>query len=202
MIHEIMMHIHRAWIDKENLDDKRIEAIVEKAAYLPFANSEQLKKSKQGALSCARAYIEQNKADADRMIASEMEINIEMGDGISVNGRIDLIRTVDDNGTDKVAIVDLKSAGHDAEQCLNAEQLKIYALGYEINTGQLADRLMIYNLDAPDGSKNESQPVDSKLIDATKKGIVDAANKIRESKLPRCSGKSCATCYVKGLCKR
>ena len=202
MLHEIMMQIHRAWIDHEVLTDDRVDSIVDKALHLPFANSAQLANGRVGAIGCARAYIEQNKADADRMIASEMEINIEMGDGISVNGRIDLVRTIDDNGTDKVAIVDLKSAGHDAEQCLNAEQLKIYALGYKENTGKLADRLMIYNLDAPDGSRNRSQSVKSSDIKDTQKKIVDAANNIRSSNLPRCKGSACDSCYVKGLCRK
>ncbi len=55
-------------------------------------------------------------------------------------------------------------AGKDAEQCLNAEQLKIYALGYQEMTGKRADYLMIYNLDAPDGSKNAGEDIKDALI--------------------------------------
>ena len=202
MLHEIMMHIHKSWIDGKTLSESDVDRIAQNALYLPFASKPQLDKSLAGAKSCAHAYIKQNEADADKMIASEMDINIEMGDGVSVNGRIDLVRKIDDNGTDKVAIIDLKSAGKDAEQCLNAEQLKIYALGYQEMTGEKADYLMIYNLDAPDGSKNAGEDIKDTLVIEVQKKIKKAAKCIRENDLPRPKklGDKCKNCYVRGLC--
>ena len=203
MLHEIMMHIHDAWINGKTLTDKQIEKIAEDALFLPFAIKPQLENALKDAKSCAKAYVEQNKADADKIIASEMDINIEMGSGVSVNGRIDLVRKVDlKTGKDKTAIVDLKSAGKDAEQCLNAEQLKIYAIGYEEATGMPADYLMIYNLDHPDGSANKGEAVDKLDLEKTKKAVVDAARCIRDSNLPKKKGKQCDKCYVKSLCKK
>ena len=203
MLHEIMMHIHDAWIKGETLTDKQIEKIAEDALYLPFAIKPQLENALKDAKSCAKVYVKQNKDDADKIIASEMDINIEMGSGVSVNGRIDLVRKVDlKTGKDKTAIVDLKSAGKDAEQCLNAEQLKIYAIGYEEATGMPADYLMIYNLDHPDGSANKGEAVDKLDLEKTKKAVVDAARCIRDSNLPKKKGKQCDKCYVKSLCKK
>ncbi len=201
MLHEIMMHIHNAWIDKKKLSDEDIDKIAEEALYLPFASEPQLEKSLEGARKCAHAYVKQNEKDADKMIASELDINIEMGDGVSVNGRIDLVRKIDDGGSDKVAIVDLKSAGKDAEQCLNAEQLKIYALGYQQMTGENADYLMIYNLDAPDGSKNAGEDIRQETIIEVQDKIKEAAGCIRNSELPRDKGEKCVNCYVRGLCE-
>ena len=202
MLHEIMMHIHNAWIEKRKLSDEEIDKIAEEALYLPFASQPQLDNSLKGAKDCAHAYVKQNEADADKMIASELDINIEMGDGVSVNGRIDLVRKIDDDGTDKVAIVDLKSAGKDAEQCLNAEQLKIYALGYQEMTGTNADYLMIYNLDAPDGSKNAGEDIKAEAVTEVQKSIRDAAKHIRDNDLKRPDKQQdkCAGCYVRGLC--
>ncbi len=202
VLHEIMMHIHRAWIEGRTLTEMEIDQIAEDALYLPFASDRQLANSLQGAKNCAQAYVRQNAADADKMIASELDINIEMGEGVSVNGRIDLVRRIDTDGSDKIAIVDLKSAGKDAEQCLNAEQLKIYALGYAQMIGKPADYLMIYNLDAPDGSKNAKEEIRQESIDAVQEKIMSAANHIRNSNLPRCEGEMCRKCYVRGLCKR
>lgn len=201
MLHEIMMHIHNAWIDKKKLSEEEINKIAEESLYLPFASGPQLDKSLQGAKKCAHAYVKQNEKDANKMIASEMDINIEMGDGISVNGRIDLVRRIDDDGKDKIAIVDLKSAGKDAEQCLKAEQLKIYALGYQQMTGQNADYLMIYNLDAPDGSKNAGEDIRQETVNDVQVKIRKAADCIRNSNLPRDPGNKCDNCYVRGLCK-
>ena len=202
VLHEIMMHIHNAWIEGKTLTKKEIDDIATEAMYLPFASEPQIQKSLVGAKKCAQAYVKQNEKDADKMIASELEINIEMGDGVSVNGRIDLVRKIDENGKERTAIVDLKSAGKDAEQCLNAEQLKIYALGYEGMTGETADYLMIYNLDHPDGSKNASEPVDRNILIEVEKSVKHAANCIRNSTLPKQEGKNCDQCYVKGLCKK
>ncbi len=200
VLHEIMMHIHRAWIKGEKPGDKELEKIAEEALYLPFANSVERDKALQGAIDCAKAYVKQNIADADKMIASEMDINIEMGDGVSVNGRIDLVRKIDADGKEKTAIVDLKSAGKDAEQCLNAQQLKIYAIGYQEATGQPADYLMIYNLDHPDGSKNAKEQVEDTVLVETRRSITDAAKYIRGNDLPRRIGENCEKCYVKNLC--
>lgn len=200
MLHEIMMHIHRAWIDGKKLNSGELERIAEDALYLPFANTKELEKALKGAKDCAKAYVRQNEADADKMVASEMDINIEMGDGVSVNGRIDLVRKVDDDGSEKTAIIDLKSAGKDAEQCLNAEQLKIYAIGYQEATGEPADYLMIYNLDYPDGKKNAKEEVRRETLVETRKLVLDAARCIRGDHLPRQKGGNCKNCYVKHLC--
>jgi DNA helicase-2/ATP-dependent DNA helicase PcrA len=200
VLHEIMMHIHRAWIEGRRPNKAEIDQIAEEALFLPYANSAQLDKSLKGAKKCAEAYVKQNEANADRVIASEMNINLEMGQGVSVNGRIDLVKSVDTAGSEKVSIVDLKSAGKDAEQCLNAEQLKIYALGYENATGKKADYLEIYNLDHPDGSKNAREEVKQEVLESVRKGVIDAANNIRNNNLPKCRSEKCATCYVKGLC--
>ncbi|MCR5205358.1 MAG: ATP-dependent helicase [Lachnospiraceae bacterium] len=202
MLHEIMMHIHKAWIAGEELTREQVDRIVNGALYLPFASEPELRRALQGAKSNAWSYVEQNKRDADKMIASEIDINIEMGDGISVNGRIDLIRKIENDEKDKIAIVDLKSAGKDAEQCLNAEQLKIYELGYEEMTGEPADYLMIYNLDFPDGSKNAMEKIQKKEIEVVRGKIMKAANDIRSSQLPRCEGSKCDTCHLKKLCMR
>lgn len=202
MLHEIMMHIHRAWIDGKDLEDSQVEEIAENALYLPFASKPQLENSLNDAKNCAKAYVEQNKKDARRIKAAEMDINIEMGEGVSVNGRIDLVRTIDTiNGSEKTAIVDLKSAGKDAEQCLNAEQLKIYAIGYQEASGEPADYLMIYNLDKPDGSGNKGEDVRNDDLIETRKRIIKAARSIRNSELPCQKGEKCKSCYVKGLCK-
>ena len=200
VLHEIMMHIHRAWIEGRRPNKAEIDRIAEEALFLPYANSAQLDKSLKGAKKCAEAYVKQNEANADKVIASEMNINLEMGQGVSVNGRIDLVKSVDTAGLEKVSIVDLKSAGKDAEQCLNAEQLKIYALGYENATGKKADYLEIYNLDHPDGSKNAREEVKQEVLESVRKGVIDAANNIRNNNLPKCRSEKCATCYVKGLC--
>ena len=200
-LHEIMMHIHRFWIEGKRLDRQQVDEIAKRSLYLPFASEPQLEKSLQGAKKCAWAYVLQNQKDTDKIEAAELDINIEMGQGVSVNGRIDLVCRLDTpDGKEQVAIVDLKSAGKDAEQCLNAEQLKIYAIGYQEMKGKTADYTMIYNLDVPDGSANKGEKVDPEALAQTRQHVLDAADCIRNSRLPMRRGENCKNCYVRGLC--
>ncbi|MDO4189775.1 MAG: PD-(D/E)XK nuclease family protein, partial [Lachnospiraceae bacterium] len=200
-MHEIMMHIHRAWIEKKTIDDEWIEKTVTESMNLPYANSVQIKNAIADATKCAKAYVQQNKKDADNIESAELDINIELGEGVSVNGRIDLVIKGQGKNAETM-IVDLKCSGKDAEQCLNAEQLKIYAIGYKEMTGNDADYLMIYNLDKPDGSDNKQEPIKHDTLDETRKRIITAAKNIRKSNLPRVVSEKCENCYYKNLCNK
>ena len=200
MLHEIMMQIHRLWIDGKRPGPERVRAIAKTALCLPYADDDIRRRALSDATDNALAYVRQNEPEADRIRHAEIDIDLELGEGVSVNGRIDLIRTYEDNGRERLAVVDLKSAGKDAEECLNAEQLKIYALGYRERTGESADSLMIYNLDVPDGSANTEEPVDWALLERTRERILAAARCIRASDLPR-TEEACADCRLSGVCR-
>ena len=103
-----------------------------------------------------RAYVRRNAPEADRIRLAEADIELDLGDGVTVNGRIDLVRTVEADGAEHTAIVDLKTGAKDASECLNAEQLRIYALGYRALTGEAAQQLQIYHLDE---SQVRAEPV-------------------------------------------
>ena len=121
-----------------------------------------------------------------------------MGDGIKVNGRIDLVKRREISGEEKTYIVDFKTASRDVTECINAEQLKIYALGYQKLTGENADYLEIYNLD---NSESERQRVTEGLLDDVSRDIRAAAANIRNNDLPRkCSKERCQKCYLNYLC--
>lgn len=91
--------------------------------------------------------IVRNEADFDNITMAEADIELDMGDGIKVNGRIDLVKRREISGEMKTYIVDFKTKNRDVTECINAEQLKIYALGYMKLTGEKADYLEVYNLD-------------------------------------------------------
>ena len=56
-----------------------------------------------------------------------------LGDGVSIVGRIDLVRRID---TGETTIVDLKSSERAQAEDVTEAQLHVYALGYENLTGQ------------------------------------------------------------------
>ena len=128
----------------------------------------------------------------------EADIELDMGDGIKVNGRIDLVKRREISGEEKTYIVDFKTASREVTECINAEQLKIYALGYQKLTGETADYLEIYNLD---NSESERQRVNEGLLENVSRDIRDAASNIRNNDLPRkCSKEKCQKCYLNYLC--
>jgi DNA helicase-2/ATP-dependent DNA helicase PcrA len=202
MLHEVMMHLHRLWLAGERPGPDQVREIVRRSLFLPYADRTILARAGKSAEANALAYWRQNGQDAGRIRHAELDIDLQLGEGVNVNGRIDLIRTYETEGGERLAIIDLKSAGKDAEECLNADQLKIYALGYRERTGEMADRLMIYNLDVPDGSANTQEPVDPALLERTKERIRAAVRHIRAGDLPRKPGAVCETCRLRNLCRR
>ena len=102
------------------------------------------------------------------------------------------------SGEEKTYIIDFKTASREVTECINAEQLKIYALGYQKLTGETADYLEIYNLD---NSESERQRVTEGLLENVSRDIRDAASNIRNNDLPRkCSKEKCQKCYLNYLC--
>ena len=77
----------------------------------------------QAARRAIEGYIRKNAAEFKNLEFSEKAIEIALGDGVSVAGRIDLVRRID---TGEVTIVDLKS--NDLEQIRLERDLK--KLGY------------------------------------------------------------------------
>lgn len=197
-MHEIVRNIHKRYLAGEKLTDSEIANIVETSFYLPYANEKleanMLKSAKKNILE----YVSKNGGDFDKITMAEADIELDMGDGIKVNGRIDLVKRREISGEEKTYIVDFKTASRDVTECINAEQLKIYALGYQKLTGESADYLEIYNLD---NSESERQRVTEGLLEDVSRDIRTAATNIRNNNLPReCSKKKCQECYLNYLC--
>ena len=57
-------------------------------------------------------------------------IEIDLGDNVTVNGRIDMVKQVNTDGQKETVIVDFKTANKRVLEEIKTEQLKIYALGY------------------------------------------------------------------------
>ncbi len=75
---------------------------------------------------------------------SEKQIQVHVAPGITVDGRIDLVRRLD---TDELSIVDFKSTARAQDEDVTRDQLHVYAVGYEELTGERADLIEVLNLD-------------------------------------------------------
>ena len=197
-MHEIVMNIHRRFLSGETLSSEDIEQIVNDSFYLPYANPKLQDNMLEGAKKSIAGYVTKNQDDFANITMAEADIELDMGDGIKVNGRIDLVKRREISGEEKTYIVDFKTASREVTECINAEQLKIYALGYQKLTGKTADYLEIYNLD---NSESERQRVTEGLLENVSRDIRDAASNIRNNDLPRkCSKEKCQKCYLNYLC--
>lgn len=197
-MHEIVQNIHRKYIAGEVLKPEDVNKIVEESFYLPYANTKLEENMRNSARKSSLNYFEKNKDDFKDITMAEADIELDLGDGIKINGRIDLVKKREISGEEKTYIVDFKTANRDVTECINAEQLKIYALGYQVLTGEKADYLEIYNLD---NSEQQRERVTDELLTNVKKDIRNAANKIRTNDLPReCSSEKCSKCYLNYLC--
>ena len=121
---------------------------------------------------------------------------MNLGDGVVVSGRIDLIRRLD---TGEVTIIDFKSTDRAQAEDVSRIQLHTYVVGYRELTGAGADLIEIHNLDNG-GSIREL--VDESLEVETQAMIATAAQELRAGELARRPqfSMSCKDCDLAGLC--
>ena len=131
---------------------------------------------------------------------SEKQTQVHVAPGITVDGRIDLIRRLD---TGEVAIVDFKSTDRAQAEDVTRDQLHVYALGYQELTWKSADLIEVLNLD--EKGKTTREPVDDPLLNAVRHKIRDAGEALRRNKLPRLptwDEDACGSCDLVGLCRK
>ena len=198
VMHEIVKNIHMAAIEGREITSDLVDDIIDTCFYLPYATS-RLKENMYGSVKRSiHSYVENKKEEFNNILMAETDIEIDMGDGIRVNGRIDLVKQIDDKGQEKTAIVDFKTANKQVMEEINTQQLKIYALGYKELTDQTVDYMEIYHLDSQNSARNN---VTENVISEVEQEIRDAADNIRNNHLPRqCSLEKCSKCHLNYLC--
>lgn len=194
-LHDALAEVHAKAIRGEPIDVGDARGLVETHLHTPYAYTALREKLEQSAEKSIAAYITDNADVFDKIEFSEKTISINLGGGVSVVGRIDLVRRLD---TDETTIVDLKSTDRAQAEDVTETQLHIYALGYQELTGRSADFVEIYNLD-----KREKKPrsVDEDLIGAVKSQVQVAADALRRgamSKTP--TERKCSTCDYQRMC--
>lgn len=199
-IHNILMELHRNYLDGQPISNNDIENLVNKHVHIPYATEITLENIKKAANQVTSTYLDENFSEFKNIEFAEKEIQIDLGSGIMVNGRMDLIKKKDLGGTVVTTIVDFKSAKEAQKENITMEQLSLYALGYRELSGKTADFLQIFNLDE-DGHSKKTQQLDNNQLESIKTKIVDSANRIRENRLEKtCISTACNSCFHKQLC--
>ncbi|MCI0565276.1 MAG: ATP-dependent helicase [Nitrososphaera sp.] len=196
-LHDALAEVHKRALDKDFVTSDEAEELVDKHLHVPFAYDELRENLRKAGVAAVKRYLDDNGHLLDKTIHSEQVVEINIADGIVVNGRIDLIRRTDTNET---IVVDFKSTHLAQDENVTRQQLHIYAMGYRELQGQLADLIEIHNLDAGGSIREE---VDVPLMEGTAKAVERAGNALRENKLPRLTQWSeiCSRCDMVGICR-
>lgn len=194
-LHDALAEVHARALRGEKIDAGDAEDLVERHLHTPYAYTALRKTMEAAARRVVAGYIEKNASQFMNLEFAEKGIEIALGDGVSVAGRIDLVRRID-NG--EVTIVDLKSNDRAQVEAVTETQLHIYALGYQELTGRPADYVEIYELDE---QKQKRRSVDDEFIDDVKRDVREAAAALRKNELPPMPNlRGCSQCDYRNLC--
>jgi DNA helicase II / ATP-dependent DNA helicase PcrA len=187
--------VHARAILGDYANEGEVRALVDTHLHTPYAYPALKEKLEGAAEKVLTNYVQDNKSLFDKIEFSEKQIDISLGDGISMVGRIDLVRRIDTNET---TIVDLKSSDRAQPEEVTETQLHVYALGYEELTGRRADYVEIYELDE---RKRKPRSVDDDFIEDVKNKVRDAADALRQGNMPTAaSAVKCRQCDYRGMC--
>ncbi len=194
-LHDALADVHARAIQGIAVDESAAPSLVGTHLHLPYAYKALRETLEKSATAIVAKYIAKNKADFDKIEFSEKGIELHLGDGVSVVGRIDLVRRKD---TNEITVVDMKTAERSQAEEVTETQLHIYALGYQELTGKRADYVEIYELEE---QKRKPRSVDDDFLAVVKTNVTNAANSLRLGVLPaKPSEKACNSCDFRMLC--
>jgi len=197
-LHDALAEVHKKAAAGEILDASAAEELVARHLHTPFAYPELRTTLEKSAIAAIERYFTTHGEEIPRTVHSEKQIQVRIAPGITVDGRIDLIRRLD---TDELAIVDFKSTDRAQAEEVTRDQLHVYAVGYEELTGETADLIEVLNLD--EQGKSTREEVEGTLLSDVKIRISSAGEALRDNELPRLDSwcTQCARCDLAGLCR-
>ncbi len=177
--------------------------LVDRHVFLPFAYRDLRETLSAAANRRLEAYIAARGATFADIEHAERPIEIDLGDGIRVTGRIDLIRR---RSTNEVVVIDFKSNDRTQQEEVTDLQLRVYALGYEQATGERASEVVVDNLD--DLSHPRRDDVTPAMLDEAATAVRDVGARLRGNAYRRepagadddARDRTCGRCDLVGIC--
>ena len=194
-LHDALAEVHQRSMRNEPVSVDDVPELVERHLRTPFAFGKLRATLEQAAHRDITNYIIDNADKFQHIEFSEQNVEIHLDGGVSVKGRIDLVRRTDTNET---TIVDLKSNERSQQENVTEVQLHTYALGYKELTGKDADFVETYEL-----AERNSIPraVDAEFIDEVGEKTLEAAAALREMRFdPSPAPIKCVQCDFSSLC--
>lgn len=197
-VHDSLAEVHRRAMSGEIASAAEAPAIVDRHLNVPFARGQLEHDLRLAAERAVVKYLEDHSASLANTVHAEKEIRVDEAPGVTVVGRIDLVRRLDSG---EIAIVDFKSSERAQAEDITRSQLHIYAVGYRQLTGTSADVVEVMNLD-PKG-KNTREEIDQDMLIGILDRVETAGEALRRNELPRLEDwcPSCERCDVRGICR-
>jgi DNA helicase-2/ATP-dependent DNA helicase PcrA len=199
-LHDALAEVHKRALDGDFVTKELAPALIDRHLNAPFAYEALRDQLRKAGIKAIERYFDTHGKQIANTEFSEKQIQVHVAPGITVDGRIDLIRRLD---TGEVAIVDFKSSERAQAEDVTRDQLHVYAVGYEELTGKSADLIEVLNLDEKGQTKRE--PVNDPLLADVRNKIREAGDRLRRNDLPRLptwEKRACGSCDVAGLCRK
>ena len=202
-LHDALFEMHDRVLQGEEIDESCVPELVERHVFLPFAYRDLRETLSASAMRRLADYIAQRGSTFADIEHAERPIEIDLGDGIRVTGRIDLIRR---RSTNEVVVIDFKSNDRTQQEEVTDLQLRVYALGYEQATGERASEVMVDNLD--DLVNPRRSVVDAAMLVEATEAVREVGARLRGNAYPReprgasvaDRDRTCVRCDLVGIC--
>src|SRR5262249_35475624 len=197
-LHDALSEVHKRALAGDIVGNDEAEDLVNRHLHAPYAYPALRQTLHDAAVKSVQRYLDEHGSTLEQTVHSEKEIQVRVPLGITVAGRIDLVRRLD---TDELSIVDFKSTARAQDEDVTRDQLHVYAVGYEELTGERADLIEVLNLD--EEGKTIREEVEEPLLVGVRSQIRDAGNSLRENNPPRLAAWSeqCTKWALAGLCR-
>ena len=191
-LHDALADVHYRVMRGETVSVADVPSLVQQHLKVPYAGP--IRGVLEGtAYRDIRNYIEDNGSRFRHIEFVEQNVEVNLGDGVSIKGRIDLVRRADE-----VTIVDLKSNERTQEEDVTEHQLHTYVLGYKELTGRDADYVEIYELQE---RRPKRRSVDEDFVSSVRRRTRKAAKSLRKMRLdPKPSKGRCGQCDFSKIC--
>ena len=197
-LHDALSEVHKRALAGDIVGNDDAEDLVARHLHAPYAYPALRQTLHDAAVKSVQRYLDEHGPTLEKTVHSEKEIQVHVAPGITVAGRIDLVRRLD---TDELSIVDFKSTARAQDEDVTRDQLHVYAVGYEELTGERADLIEVLNLD--EEGKTIREEVEEPLLVGVRSQIREAGDALRDNDLPRLRawGEHCRKCDLAELCR-
>lgn len=194
-LHDALAEVHKSYARGGVVDESEVSELVQRHLLLRYADEETTARMEALAAQVLTDYLRDNAAILHQVRFAERNIAVHLDGGITIKGRVDLIRRDADG---RVTIVDLKSNHRSQAEEVTRDQLSTYALGYRELTGRDADLIETYELE---DRERRPEIITGQLLhemEARTKAAVDALRQNRMQPMPEPA--KCRRCDVNDLC--